>query len=62
MSKNNINRRNFIKSSVALILFSNIMPAVTFINEENQEPGFDLDSEYIVINGWVLLKSDVMLD
>ena len=62
MTIKNISRRNLIKSTVAFFAAAQFSPAVSLAAERDRENEFALDSDYVVINGWVLLKSDVALD
>ena len=62
MTLKNLSRRNLIKTTVAFFAAAQFSPAVSLVAESDRENEFALDSDYVVINGWVLLKSDVALD
>ena len=58
-----ISRRNFIKSTVASYIFTQTIFPVFFSKgiEKDDNSTLIIDKDYILINGWVLLKSDVAL-
>ena len=57
-------RRNFIKVTLASYFFTKSINPVDLTNdiEEGNNLALVMDQNYVVINGWVLLKSDVALD
>jgi len=63
MKVKTINRRKFLKATVACCVMTQYLPAISFgKNIENDfRLKFDTDSEFVVVNGWVLLKSDLTL-
>lgn len=54
-----ISRRKFIKTNALYCATVALIPSV-ILSDNNKESatGITLDSNYIIINGWVLLKSD----
>ncbi|MFV1983702.1 MAG: hypothetical protein ACC657_09210 [Thiohalomonadales bacterium] len=61
MKAKTINRRNFLKITTACCVIAQYFPAVAL--SKNSGDNFKLqdvsDSDYVVVNGWVLLKSDL---
>ena len=59
-----ISRRDFMKMTISGCILTKVIPSVYFTNEnESNNNLFSRDEkDYIVLNGWVLLKSDIALD
>ncbi len=61
MKLKTISRRNFLKTTVAYSVMTQYFPAVAFAKNIESVTRLDTDSEFIVVNNWVLLKSDISL-
>lgn len=63
MKSNAINRRSFLKFLATYCLITPHVNAASFdININDDSSGvLPVDPEFVIINGWVLLKSDVYL-
>ena len=64
MKKIFISRRTFMKKIVAGCVFTQLMSSVYLIKENavNDDSVLNVEQDYIILNGWVLLKSDIALD
>lgn len=54
-------RRNFIKAAATCCVMSQFVPSVSSGKEIKRDFRYGLveDSNYIIVNGWVLLKADL---
>jgi len=56
-------RRNFLKTAAACCVMSQFVPSISSGEENKSDFSLDFfeESDFIVVNGWVLLKSDLAL-
>ena len=56
-------RRDFIKTAAACCVMSQFVPSVSSAEEIKSDfsLGFFEESDFVVVNGWVLLKSDLAI-
>lgn len=59
----NISRREILKTSIKCCVLTPVIPLISLIDEvdASHELVEIIDSDYVVVNGWVLLKSDVAM-
>lgn len=58
----NISRRDFIKSAFVGFFLTKTPAQPDFSVHENNDFSMTVDGDYVVINGWILLKSDVEIE